>query len=90
MELIDITKFGQIEKGDFLLLEDCNCVFPAIVREVLNSNETGEEIILSKSKNVYFIMENYLNRVSWVLNCKRVVNGDVFNLSNTTKKWKVY
>lgn len=83
IETNQVTKPGQIKKGDLLLLKDRNgVVFPAVAKSVIFEGTSTEEIIISLSRNLYFIMSMYLEGKSWVKDCCIIPNGEAFSLIN--------
>lgn len=86
MESINIetvTSKSQISSGDLLIIKDKRGnIFPMKVKEVLNPGSNYEEILLSKGKNLYFILSMYLEGKSWVEYCKIVKGGEIFSISN--------
>lgn len=91
MRLIDVTDYGQINVGDVLLVRRSNeFIAPVEVKTVLMQGTDKEEIILSKGKNIYFIMENFLNGKSWVKECKKITNGKMYSISNNQRCFSTY
>ena len=69
-----ITKEGQLEKGDLILLEmKCARVMTKKVSDVLNSGTAIEEIIYSKKKNHYYLTHNLLSGYSHIKNVSKVI-----------------
>lgn len=83
MKIIEITRFGQINKDDLLLLRAHNKdIFPALVKEVLVKGSKDEEIIISAGRNLYFSTRMFLEGRSWVKECRKIINGKMFSISN--------
>lgn len=71
MHLEKIVKAGQIKVGDTLMIETKEGVIrPAkaldIVRPGVTDNSDGEEIIIDRGRNVYFITSLLVEGSSWV------------------------
>lgn len=61
-----VTRKGQIKEGDVLWFKKKNgCVHIGQAKKVINSGK-DEEILLTKNKNDYFILDMYLDGKSWV------------------------
>lgn len=69
-----LTRAGQVCKGDILLISGATSGRVETVKEIVNSgvasDSDGEEIIINKRKNHYFITSVYLDGKSWA---KRVL-----------------
>ncbi|MDO8418328.1 MAG: hypothetical protein Q7S87_19335 [Agitococcus sp.] len=84
MEIRDITGVGQIKKNDVLLVGGIeHFVIPALVRAVRFENTDQESIVLSTARNLVFSTQAYVRGESWVTECKQVINGKFFTISNT-------
>lgn len=91
MKLIELTGYGQVSAGDVLLIQRRNeFVAPVTVKDVLNKGTDKEEIILSKSKNIYFIVSMFLAGESWCKACSRLVNGKIYSISNSMHNFSTY
>jgi hypothetical protein len=82
-----ITKVGQVRDSNSLVLEhkDGSVTCHNNI-EVLFEGHPSEEIIYRKKKNHYFLMDNYLNKKSHVLNAyivrkKENGGGDCENIN---------
>jgi len=83
-----LTDYGQLKPGDAVLIRDRNdVVFPATVKDVLSPGGAEEEILIGKSKNLYFIVGMYLDGKSWVKECAKIVNGKIYSLSNSMESY---
>jgi len=65
-----VTEVGQIKKGDRVFVEakDDKLTETAIVDLVIDEGSSGEEILLHRDNNIYFIMSMYLDGSSWAKN----------------------
>ena len=88
MNILKVDGVDQISKGDLLLLEkDDGITFPITVSEVINQGREGEEILISKKRNLYFIMSMYLDGTSWIKDCKIVQDGKMYSITNNMRDW---
>jgi len=55
-------------KGDILIIESMDGIFPAKAKKVLSGGTSREEIIYKIKKNHYFISDMVLSKQSWVRN----------------------
>ncbi len=86
--IIDITKHGQLNVGDLMILTKKNGVsFPAVVKDIINENTDKEEIVFNLKRNLYFIMEMYINDESWIRDCKKVFDGKMYCITNNMNSW---
>lgn len=86
-----LTGYGQIGEGDVLLLKRANeYVAPVEVKRVMFSGTEQEEIIISKSKNLYFIVSLFLAGKSWVKECSLLRNGRMYSVSNSRRDITCY
>ena len=81
IRLDKLSKPGQINEGDILIIADGNGVIHSerakiIVRPGVKCDCNGEEIILRKKKNIYFITDLFLKGKSWVKECYVVRHKD--------------
>jgi len=84
MNIIPITGYGQIKEGDMLLVRRSNeFIAPVIAKQVLQAGTPEEEIVLSKTKNIYFIMLKFLDGSSWIKECRKVESGKIYSISNS-------
>lgn len=61
-----VVKVAQIKQGDSLVVSDGRKVICTKAKKVI-INDIGEtEIILKRRTNIYFIVEMYFSKVSWV------------------------
>ena len=62
-----LSAVGQIYEGDRLILVNgAGKVTKTTAKFVLNQNTDKEEVVINKSKNLYFILSMYLDGSSWV------------------------
>lgn len=87
IEVTPVTRFGQIESGDFVLINDGEFTFPAEVKHVIRPGTVDEEVIISRRKNIYFASHMMLDGTSWVKAVSVVKNGRIFSYSNTMKDY---
>jgi len=88
MRFKDLSDYGQLDEGDLILINcERNGVFPVTVKEVLMKGTPEEEIIINKSKNIYFITAKYFDNTSWVKVCAKVTDGKIYSISNNTRKF---
>lgn len=88
ISLEKLIKNGQLSVGDALLIEDIKgIVFPVTVKKINFPGGLEEEVIISLSKNKYFIVSMYLDGTSWVKKCVKIINGKIFSLSNSTERY---
>lgn len=75
--ITEVVSVGQIKKGDFIYIESKNENVEEIhkVKEVLFENTHGEEILLKRKSNRYFITSKYLEGSSWV-NSVKIISCD--------------
>lgn len=75
--ITDVVSVGQIKKGDFIYIESKNENVEEIhkVKEVIFENTHGEEILLKRKSNRYFITSKYLKGSSWV-NSVKIISCD--------------
>lgn len=86
-----VTKYGQINRGDLLIIETrTGITFPAVAKAVLHSGTEKEEVIVSKTRNHYFIMSMMLDGKSWARNVLRIPGGVLTTYSNSMKTLKDY
>ena len=91
MQLTPLTEAGQLKVGDALLIEDKRGgTFIAEVKMLIESGKRSEEVVISKSKNVYFVLSNYLQGKSWVKAVDVINNAQITNICNTRKKFEIY
>lgn len=91
IRLEPITDFGQIKVGDVLLLKRSNeFVAPVTVKEVIYKGTADEEVIISKTKNFYFITSMLLDGTSWVKECARLINGKLYSVANNQNDFTCY
>lgn len=91
MNILPITGYGQISTGDVLLIKRSNeFVAPVEVKDVLQKGTDEEEIILSKTKNQYFIMSMFIDGKSWVKECCKLVDGRIYSISNNQRSITCY
>ena len=91
MNLIPITGYGQIRTGDVLLVKRSNeFIAPVEVKDVLEPGTEQEEIILSKTKNVYFIVRKFLAGESWIKQCAKLVDGRLYSITNNHRDITCY
>jgi len=65
MKLVLVDMFGQFKIGDTILIVQSDKFFKASVKDVLNYGTDKEEVIINKTKNLYFIVAMYLKNKSW-------------------------
>lgn len=87
IELQPVFCVGQIKTGDVLLINDGRVTFPVEVKSVFNRGMGEEEILISKSKNIYFIVSMVLEGTSWVKAASIIKSGRIFSYSNTMKDY---
>lgn len=86
-----VTGYGQIKNGDVLIIETrTGFTFPAVAKYVLHSGTEKEEVVISKSKNHYFIMSMMLSGKSWAKTVVRILDAVLTSYSNSTKTLKDY
>lgn len=86
-----VTRYGQIENGDVLIIETkTGITFPAIAKKVLHGGTEDEEVVISLRRNHYFIMSMMLAGKSWAKNVIRIPGAVLTSYSNTTKTLKDY
>lgn len=86
-----VTRYGQIENGDVLVIETkTGITFPAVAKRVLHGGTDKEEVVIAKSKNHYFIMSMMLAGKSWAKNVIRIPGAVLTSYSNSTKSLKDY
>lgn len=91
MKLTPLTKAGQLNVGDALLIEDKRGgAFIAEVKLIIESGKQSEEVVISRTKNVYFLISNYLEGKSWVKTVDVINNAQITNICNTRKKFEIY
>jgi hypothetical protein len=91
IKIIPVTGVGQIVMGDVLLLKrHGRFIAPVEVKQVLRAGEESEEIILSKTKNLYFVMSMFLKGSSWVKECAKLDNGRLYSLTNNARDITMY
>lgn len=61
-----VMDFGQVKKGDYLLIEWKKGLMLKKVKEVLYPGTRREEILLTRKTNKYFVTSMYLSASSWV------------------------
>lgn len=85
IEIQAVTGYGQIKNGDVILIEHkkVGIVFPAKVKDVINTSDTKEEIVISIKSNCYFILSMVFSGESWVKNVSIVKSGRIFSVSNS-------
>lgn len=68
VETQKVTNAGQIKKGDRMIISTSAGVQHETAVQILNAGKTGingEEIIIEKRRNRYFIVDMYLKGTSW-------------------------
>jgi hypothetical protein len=86
MKLIPLTAYGQLRKGDVILIRRSNeYIAPVEVKEVLSASTDQEEIIISKGRNLYFITSMFLKGESWVKECCKLMNGRLYSVANNQR-----
>ncbi len=66
MQPIKVVRKGQIEEGDVLWFKKKNGVVHIGQAKAVINNGISEEILLTKAKNDYFILDMVLDGKSWV------------------------
>lgn len=73
MNIKKINDFGQLKKGDLIIIEmNCGKIKTKKVKEVINPNTENEEVIYNSKKNYYFITKMLLDGTSFVKNVSKV------------------
>ncbi len=90
MQIEPLTRVGQVQEGDILLLEDAKGrVLRVNAQEVIRpgvvDDSNGEEIVFNRRRNDYFITALYLAGKSWVKDARIVVPGNVPLLANPSE-----
>ena len=87
MIIQQVTIPGMIREGDLLLLREKGKkeVFPVTAKIVLNGGTVREEIVFSKARNRYFILNMVLNGTSWIEECCLVEDGKIYSVSNSNE-----
>ena len=67
---MNLFSSGQIQVGDTIICEFKGERKEYKVEEVLNPGKRGEEILLDKRNNLYFITSMSINGTSWAKNVK--------------------
>lgn len=70
IEIIPVTKIGQIKEGDALLIDDGQKIIAKTCEEIVIDPNNGPEIIVDTKKNHYFIEKVYLEGKSWAKDVK--------------------
>lgn len=74
LRLEHVTKAGQIQEGDNLIILDNRGGIhvekaKVVIRPGVACDCDGEEIVIRKMRNIYFITDVYLKGKSWVKEC---------------------
>ncbi len=73
MRLEKVIRAGQIKKGDLLIIREADGInavtAKTIVRPGSTEDSSGEEVIIHKKKNVYFITDLLIKGLSWAKEC---------------------
>jgi hypothetical protein len=86
-----VTRYGQINKGDVLVIETKSGItFPAVAKMIIRSGTEDEEVVISLRRNHYFIMSMMLAGKSWAKNVIRIPGAVLTSYSNSTKSLKDY
>lgn len=86
-----ITKPGQIEAGDVLVIETkSGFKIVAVAKKVLRSAHDGEEVVIGLRLNHYFNVQMMLDGKSWATGAIRIPGARMTADSNTTKTLKDY
>ncbi len=81
--IIPVTGPGQIKVGNVLLIRRSNeFIAPVTVKDVLEAGTCREEIIISKAKNIYFLMSKFIDGTSWIKECVILVDGKMYSIGN--------
>lgn len=68
-----INNFGQLKKGDLIIIEmNCGKIKAKKVKEVINPNTENEEVIYNMKRNYYFLTKMLLDGNSFVKNVSKV------------------
>ena len=91
IKLVPLTGYGQVREGDVLLVKRSNeYIAPVEVKEVIDTGTDREEIILSKAKNVYFVVAKFLRGDSWIKECSKLVDGRLYSITNNQRDITCY
>ena len=83
IEIANVTNYGQIKKGEVLVIERSNGIkFIAVAKEVIRKGTDQEEVVICKSRNDYFIMSLMLDGKSWVKNVSRLIDVKIISITN--------
>lgn len=78
MKIEELTKSGQIKKGDLIIITDDTGEMKEIrVPFICFENTEDEEIGIDKKKNRYFLLFRYLDKTSWIKDCKIIRLKDI-------------
>lgn len=88
--LLRVLDKGLLNVGDAILIDDGKTVFPATVKDVINQGSNLEEIVISKTKNRYFLVSLLCHNTSWVKACYKIERGKIFSISNTTLNYDIH
>lgn len=85
IETQPITDFGQINRGDVLVIETKTGIkIIAIAKAVIRSGTADEEVVTNIRKNHYFIVQMLLDGKSWAKNVVRIPGAKLTASTNTT------
>jgi hypothetical protein len=86
MKTIPLTRHGQVKVGDVLLIKrNSEFIAPVEVKQICFEGTPKEEFVLSKNKNVYFILSRFLLGTSWIKECSILENGRLYSISNSMR-----
>jgi len=88
LDILSVNDYGQLSVGDSLIIQRAQGdMYFAQVKEVIDKGTKREEIVLSKSKNDYFIMSMFLDDKSWVMECYKIKDVAFTTITNTLKEF---